>query len=257
MSVLSSEFEYFFLNNSFDVCINASGSGDVGYSIVNPLNDFESNALAVTKILDCIKSYQPKCKYLHISSAAVYGNPLKLPIQESDALSPLSPYGFNKLISETICREYYQIFGISIAIIRPFSVYGDGLKKQLLWDLCNFLSNSDYVELYGSGMESRDFIHVIDVVRIVDLIIEKTSFNCEIFNVANGQEVLIRDLVILVKNEFINKEIGFTGTQKAGDPLNWKADITKINTLGYLPLVNLKDGIENYTKWFRKLKYAQ
>ena len=90
VSVLSSDFDALFGEEKFDVCINASGSGNVSYSMLHPLSDFEYNAAAVVKVLDCIRKYQPSCKYLHISSAAVYGNPKKLPILETDLAEPLS-----------------------------------------------------------------------------------------------------------------------------------------------------------------------
>lgn len=257
LSVLSSDFEQLFISNSFDICINASGSGNVGYSIENPLSDFEANSLAVFKILDCIKKHQPSCKYLHISSAAVYGNPINLPIIETDKLTPLSPYGFHKLISETICKEFYQLFGISIAIIRPFSVYGNGLKKQLLWDICQKLESKNNIELFGTGRESRDFIHIDDLVQIIDLIINKTNFECDVFNVANGEETTINNLTTIFKRYFHGKEISFSGKSKIGDPLNWKANINKIISLGYSPKVKLEDGVENYITWFKQLKNAK
>jgi UDP-glucose 4-epimerase len=257
LSVLSSDFEQLFISNSFDVCINASGSGNVGFSVENPLSDFEANALAVFKILDCIKKHQPSCKYLHISSAAVYGNPIKLPINENDGTNPLSPYGFHKLMSETICKEFHQLFGISIAIIRPFSVYGNGLKKQLLWDICQKLENNNTIELFGTGMESRDFIHINDLVQIIDLIISKATFKCDVFNVANGEETTIKNLATIFKSYFLGKEISFSGKSKIGDPLNWKADINKMISLGYSPKVILEDGVSNYITWFKQLKNAK
>ncbi len=254
LSVLSSDFEKLFTSNTFDVCINASGSGNVGYSIENPLSDFEANTLAVFKILDCIKKHQPSCKYLHISSAAVYGNPIKLPINENDETNPLSPYGFHKLMSETICKEFHRLFGISIAIIRPFSVYGNGLKKQLLWEICQKIESNNTIELFGTGMESRDFIHINDLVQIIELIISKATFKCEVFNVANGEETTIKYLATIFKSYFLGKEISFSGKSKIGDPLNWKADISKIISLGYKPKVILEDGVSNYITWFKQLK---
>lgn len=256
LSVLSSDIERLFLNNSFDVCINASGSGNVGYSLENPLSDFEANTIAVFKILDCIKKFQPRCKYLHISSAAVYGNPIKLPIKETEELSPLSPYGFHKFMSETICREFHQLFGLSIVIIRPFSVYGNGLKKQLLWDICQKLDINNKIELFGTGMESRDFIHINDLVQIVDLIVLKSSFKCEIFNAGNGKETTIKKVASIFESVAYDKEIRFSGESKIGDPLNWEADINKIISLGYSPKVNFEEGVRNYIYWFNQLKNA-
>src|SRR5690606_29595865 len=95
-----------FESHQFDFCINASGSGNVGTSIKYPLKDFNANCHEVIKVLDAARVYNRSVKYLHISSAAVYGNPEKLPVNESDSLNPLSPYGWHKLLSEQVCKEY-------------------------------------------------------------------------------------------------------------------------------------------------------
>lgn len=254
LSVLSADFEQLFINHMFDVCINASGSGNVGFSVENPLSDFEANSLSVFKILDSIKKYQPTCKYIHISSAAVYGNPTQLPIEESAVLAPLSPYGYHKMISESICKEFHHLYNSSIAIIRPFSVYGNGLKKQLLWDICQKLQVNNTINLFGTGNESRDFIHIIDLVAVIDLIIKKSKFDCDIYNAANGEETCIRFLADIFEKKYNNtKIIYFSGLQKTGDPLNWKADINKLNNLGYIASISLEEGVSNYINWFKQI----
>jgi nucleoside-diphosphate-sugar epimerase len=176
-----------------------------------------------------------------------------LPIREIDELAPISPYGVHKLISETICEEFNQLFGIPVAIIRPFSVYGKGLKKQLLWDICQQIKTQNSIELFGSGIESRDFIHITDLVRIIDLIILNSNFECEVFNVANGEETTIFSLSKIFESYFDGKEISFSGKSKTGDPLNWKADISNIINIGYRKEVNLEDGILDYITWFNQI----
>src|SRR5688572_8068708 len=85
VSRLSPEWDEIFSENKYDVCINAAGSGNVPYSMSHPLIDFEANSLDTIRILEAIRKFNKVCKYLHISSAAVYGNPEQLPIVE-DAL---------------------------------------------------------------------------------------------------------------------------------------------------------------------------
>jgi UDP-glucose 4-epimerase len=252
VSRLSPEWEGIFSSNTFDYCINASGTGSVPFSMTHPFTDFESNALDVIRILDNIRRLMPGCRYLHISSAAVYGNPRNLPVREEDVLHPLSPYGWHKLVSEQICREYHEIFGVAIVIVRPFSVYGSGLNKQLLWDVCKKLQLEDKVTLYGTGKESRDFIHVEDLCALLDIIIHKSSFTLEVYNAANGQQVTIENIVGLLHSSFeCDKEMCFNGNQRAGDPLNWEADTTKIIALGYRPAITLEQGIQEYVQYFK------
>jgi UDP-glucose 4-epimerase len=252
VSRLSPEWEEIFSTNTFDYCINASGSGNVPFSMTHPFADFESNALDVIRVLDGIRRLMPGCRYLHISSAAVYGNPKNLPVREEDILHPLSPYGWHKLASEQICREYHEIYKLAIAIVRPFSVYGSGLNKQLLWDVCKKLQNEDKVTLYGTGKESRDFIHIEDLCAVLGIIIHKSSFALDVYNAANGKQVSIQSIVNLLHGFFeSSKGMHFSGDQRAGDPLNWEADITKITALGYCPAITLEHGVQQYVQYFK------
>ncbi|RIW11801.1 SDR family oxidoreductase, partial [Algoriphagus lacus] len=94
---LNPDYNLLFNFETFDVCINCSGAANVGDSLINPLRDFQLNTLNVFKILDAIRTFQPTCKFINLSSAAVYGNPVILPISESALTLPLSPYGFHKM----------------------------------------------------------------------------------------------------------------------------------------------------------------
>jgi UDP-glucose 4-epimerase len=255
VSILSSDFEKLFIENIFTLCINASGIGNVGYSLEHPLSDFESNTAAVAKVLDTIRKYQPTCKYMHISSAAVYGSPQKLPILETDILAPLSPYGFHKLMSEQLCKEYHQLYHLPIAIIRPFSVYGKGLKKQLIWDVCSKLSVSDKITLFGTGKESRDFLNVEDLALLIDIVAQKSPFNCNVYNAASGKETFIEEVVDIFKNYLGNRiSINFSGKIKQGDPMNWCADISLIRHFGFETKTDFKDSVINYINWHQSLK---
>lgn len=242
-----------FMNNHFDYCVNAAGSGDVSYSVSHPFEDFGSNTLDTMRLLDAIRKFRPQCKYIHISSAAVYGNPGKLPVCESDPCQPISPYGYHKWMSELICREYHHLFGIPVAIMRPFSVYGERQRKQLLWDTCKKLAAADEIRLFGTGLESRDFIHVRDLARLIGYIIENSNFDATVYNAASGIETTIREIADLFMQCYNGKKnIIFSGERRAGDPLNWRADITKSLQTGFKPEITLQQGIAQYKIWFEQ-----
>jgi dTDP-glucose 4,6-dehydratase/UDP-glucose 4-epimerase len=256
MSRLSPALEEVFTVANYDVCINASGSGNVNYSMTHPFSDFEANSLDTIRVLDCIRRLQPACRYIHLSSAAVYGNPEKLPVQETDSTRPLSPYGWHKLIAENICHEYTSIYNLQTAILRPFSVFGPHLKKQLFWDLyikCKS-STANAVALWGTGRETRDFIYITDLVLIIDLLIQKAPMRGEIYNVAEGKETSIAGVAELFKSElFPAVDISFNQQVRDGDPLNWRADISRIQSLGFKQTVSFRQGIENLIQWLRSL----
>jgi UDP-glucose 4-epimerase len=245
-----SDYDSAFRHMKYDICINCSGAASVPESLQNPLKDYHLNAVNVFKILDAIQKYQPDCKFLNLSSAAVYGNPKSLPVQESAVPDPLSPYGFHKLQSEQICREFYEFYKIQTCSIRIFSVYGTGLKKQLFWDLYNKAKTGIPFTLFGTGNESRDFISVHDLVKAIELIAEFSDFKSDIINVANGEEILIKDAVSFFFNFFGQHIVySFSGETREGDPVNWKANISKLNSLGYHPSVDINSGLREYYEW--------
>lgn len=239
----------------FDVVINCAGSGNVSFSMQNPLFDFEMNCFETIKILDELKKYS-NTKYIHLSSAAVYGNPTIKPITESTALSPVSPYGYHKMIAEQICKEFFTMFNCKIAILRPFSVYGPGLKKQMFWDWNQkTISNNQEIELFGTGNESRDYIYINDLVRSLAVIIDHSSFDLDVYNVASGSETLIKDAAKIFfssREEKINYK--FNDIVRSGDPLNWKADISKLKSLGFELVFSLEQGISDLKTWLKTQK---
>jgi dTDP-glucose 4,6-dehydratase/UDP-glucose 4-epimerase len=250
----SPDFQNIFRQHKFDVCINASGAASVPESIKNPGRDFELNVNNVFHLLDAIRLYAPTCKFINLSSAAVYGNPEQMPVREDSALNPVSPYGFHKWQAEQLCQEFYIGFEIPTCSIRIFSAYGPGLKKQIFWDLYLKSQQSSTIELFGNGTESRDFIFIEDISLAVDCLIKKGSFRGSVYNLAFGQGKSIR----FVSESFLNAlgwkgELVFNGVNRTGDPNYWEADISKIRQLGFVPTTTLDLGIKKYIEWLSQL----
>lgn len=249
------DFEQIFKKEQFDVCINASGNGSVPISINRPLFDFELNTYNVVKLLDAIRLHNSTCKFINLSSAAVYGNPSSLPIKEQDMLKPLSPYGWHKVYSEQICREYYYLYNIQTINLRLFSVYGEGLRKQLFWDIYQKCLRSKTIELFGSGEETRDFIYINDLIYALDVVMHKGLFNGEAVNIASGIETTIKEAAgILCKNINESIKIGFNDIVKPGDPLNWRADVTILKSFGFKGTASISEGLKNTAKWLKESK---
>ncbi|MEO6287389.1 MAG: SDR family oxidoreductase [Dyadobacter sp.] len=250
----NSDYQNIFQNNPFDVCINCSGAASVPDSIKNPFRDFTLNTYNVVKMLDAIRTNQPGCKFINLSSAAVYGNPTELPVHEKLPLNPISPYGIHKMQAEQVCQTYSSFYNIPTCSLRIFSAYGNGLKKQLFWDLYRKAKNSGAIEMFGTGNETRDFIHVDDVVRAIQCCISNAPFIGEAINVANGEEIKISSVVAIFLSHFQSeKAVNFNNVEKKGDPLNWKADISQLKTLGYFPTVSINQGLERYFLWANQI----
>lgn len=248
-----SDFTELLLRNQYSTIVNAAGSGNVGFSVTHPLGDFESNCFETAKVLDAIRLTGARSAYVHISSAAVYGNPERIPVKEEHAVQPLSPYGWHKYMSELLCREYFQLYGIRSCIVRPFSVYGPGLRKQLFWDIYHKAMEKPAIELFGTGKESRDFIYIDDLVAAVEILLQESALGAECYNVANGIETTIKEAAELFVRHFPRAiPISFNGQTKSGDPLNWQADISKLRALGFRPRMEIGEGLQMTYDWIRR-----
>jgi UDP-glucose 4-epimerase len=252
----NSDFSFVFQNVKYDFCINCSGASSVPESMTNPMRDYFLNTVNVFKILEAIKKFQPTCRFLNLSSAAVYGNPQILPVKETASPNPLSPYGIHKLQAEQLCKEFYDFYGIKTCSLRIFSVYGNGLQKQLFWDLFWKAKTGHPFKLYGTGNESRDFIHISDLLKAIDLITKFCPFASDVINVGNGQEIMIKNAVSTFFS-FFNSEIAYTfsGDSREGDPINWKADISTLISYGYNPSIDINAGLKSYYKWISLNKH--
>jgi len=246
----NSDFNSVFQENKFELCINCSGAASVPNSMKNPMRDYFLNTVNVFKILEAIFKFQPDCKFLNLSSAAVYGNPQYLPVKETAIPNPLSPYGLHKLQAEHLCKEFSDFFNLKTCSLRIFSVYGAGLQKQLFWDLYQKAKSGKSFTLYGTGNESRDFINITDLVRAIELVVENSDFKADIINIANGREILIKNAVSIFFKNFKEKiDYSFSGDSRKGDPVNWLADTSKLVSYGYTPSVDMTTGLKKYYDW--------
>jgi UDP-glucose 4-epimerase len=249
-------FTSLFSTQKFDFCINATGAANVQFSFHNPGLDYSLNVSNVYLMLDAIRQSSPGCRFINLSSAAVYGNPSRLPIEETALLEPLSPYGRHKLYSEQICNEFYYFYNIPTVSLRIFSAYGPGLRKQLFWDLYNKLTSGDNeVTLWGTGRESRDFIYIDDLLLAIECIMKHCDFKGQAINVSSGVENTIAEAVNIFRECLgVKTSISFNNEEKVGDPKNWRADISILSSMGFEPRSGLSAGLQNYAKWVKELQ---
>ncbi|QND21365.1 NAD-dependent epimerase/dehydratase family protein [Rhizobium leguminosarum bv. viciae] len=236
--------------------VHVAGNANVGRSIEDPRYDFVNSVDLFSLVLDHVRRVSLETKVLFTSSAAVYGQPKVLPITEELAPSPISPYGYHKWMCEQLSREYSSLYEVSVASIRIFSAYGAGLRKQILWDLCEKCRSDGPVQLGGDGSETRDFIHAKDIARAISCIVRGGTFNGEVYNVASGVETSISDLAhhVLSAYGIPFDRLGFSGSSRIGDPKNWRADVRRLEALGFSPTIDFVAGVAEYVDWYKKLR---
>jgi len=234
-----------------DILIHAAGRSSVPNSVTDPAADFNSGPPVVFQLLDALRLHSPKTIFLFLSSAAVYGNPAKLPIHESSAISPISPYGCHKYQSELLVREFAEIYGGRSASIRIFSAYGKGLKRQLLWDVCQKAWGNNQISLLGTGNEARDFIHITDICRALEFISGQSDLVGQPINLCSGISSPIQEIAELIASYFRHQpSIIFSGVQQLGAPVRWQGETSWLKSRGFNSSISIADGVKEYVEWF-------
>jgi UDP-glucose 4-epimerase len=233
-----------------DVIVHCAGSGSVAGSLTHPMQDFERTVLTTLNLLEYLRLHSPTTALIYPSSAAVYGNAESLPILESFPRLPISPYGVHKMITEDLIRSYARQFSIPAAIVRYFSLYGSGLKKQLLWDTCRKIDKGDF-EFYGTGNEIRDWLHIKDAVSLIFFLSYQDLQKPLIVNGGSGKGTTTQVIIKTILQK-MNLSITphFSGIPRPGDPLGYIADVTSTRKLGWKSNITIESGIDEYVQWY-------
>ena len=242
---------------AFDAIIHCAGGSSVAKSISDPAEDFRKTVNSTLAVLEFVRTRSPGALVVYPSSAAVYGEHDNSPIGIADSLLPVSPYGFHKKIAEELCFSYRNSFGVNSAVIRFFSIYGSGLRRQLIWDACRKLSdNPDGAEFWGTGDETRDWIHVSDAARLIHACLVSDS-PPHILNGGSGIKTTIADTLrqLCVALGIDNAFVRFNGYGKSGDPCYYCADTGESRAIGWQPVVSLESGLKGYVEWFRENRH--
>lgn len=241
-----------YVTGRLDCVIHCAGGSSVGNSVEHPLREFQRTVGSTVYVLEFLRTKQPGAAIIYPSSAAVYGNQADAPISECNKIVPVSPYGFYKKIVEDLCESYARSFSVPAVIIRFFSIYGAGLQKQLLWDGCTKLcSGEKTVSFYGTGSETRDWLHVQDAAELICLL-AKSPVGFEIFNGGSGKRMTVEEILSMLSGELgTSTEILMGNEDKPGDPRHYWADISRARQLGWAPRHKIEDGLREYAKWFK------
>lgn len=235
-----------------DVIVHCAGGASVGFSVEQPAIDFNLTVDTTSQVLEFIRLHSPSTKLVYPSSAAVYGQVKTLPISEDALLKPVSPYGLHKQMAEGLCQMYSHQFNVSVAIVRLFSIYGVGLRKQLLWDACRKFEQGE-CDFFGTGREIRDWLYVEDVAKLLIKAAWNATPLCPIVNAGAGEGVLVKDILQQVSEQIgLNIAPLFSFQLKAGDPNAYIADIAKARAWNWKPEINWREGVSTYVNWYKQ-----
>lgn len=239
----------------FDLIVHCAGSGSVGRSFEEPYIDFQRTVECTSSVLEFARLFSKSSRLIYPSSPAVQGIHDSSPFVETDICNPVSPYGTHKKMAEDLCTSYTKHFGIDIVVIRFFSIYGPWLKKQLIWDACNkIVSAEQKVEFWGTGNETRDWIHVEDAAGFIGFLGSMPD-PPSIINGASGKSYTIRETLLLLRRVLGSSvEIEFNMSVRQGDPKFYLANMSRSKSLGWSPSISFEDGLSDYCSWFKSFR---
>lgn len=242
------------ISRKADTIVHCAGGSTVGVSITEPYLDYHKTVNSTLELLEFIRLYSSSSSLIYLSTAAVYGSKEDLAITESDTTNPVSPYGFHKLASENICKSYAYCFGLKVSIVRLFSIYGEGLRKQLLWEACNKIMNAnEKVIFFGTGNETRDWLHVNDVATLVLQLASLNNSQLQIYNGSFGVRITVKEILFMLRDLLGRNEIEieFNQQHKEGDPQFYLGSTEKVLETGWVHTLQIDEGLKKYVNWYK------
>lgn len=233
-----------------DAVVHLAGGALVGSSIVHPGEDFRRSVEGAQHLLEWLRTDAPGARLVVASSAAVYGNGHSEPIVETAPYAPTSPYGTHKAMVEMLSCSYARQYGLSVAIVRLFSVYGRGLRKQLVWEIGKRLHEGErLIKLGGTGEEQRDFVHISDAARLLLAAADHADASSPLFNGCSDHGTSIAELAKLITARFADVSVEFSGQARTGDPTYLVGDPARARKAGLSARVALEKGIFDTLDW--------
>ena len=240
------------LVKDIDAVVHHAALVSVPESIKNPVLTNDVNVNGTLNLLKASADSNVR-RFVYASSCAVYGNAETLPINENCPPMPTSPYGVSKLAAESYVRVFYEVFGLETVCLRYFNVYGPRqVHSQYSSVMTQFLENLEEkrsLVIFGDGEQTRDFVHVRDIVKANLLALKRDGVAGETFNIATGVSTAINQLARMLI-EVTGKNVKVEHSEpREGDIKHSYADISEAKKkLQYAPNISLREGLKELAK---------
>lgn len=225
------------------------------FSLNDPFKDLEVNAKGMLNMLEIAK--KQNIKIVFTSNSGICGSPDFIPVDETHKDKPSTPYDANKLVSEHYCKIYHNIYGVKCIIFRLATVYGPRQKvnlklgwRPLVATLITDVYNGNNPTIFGSGNQTRDLIHVSDVVQGLTKGFNSNIDNAEVFLLSTNTETSVNQVLEMIfeitgKKTNVNKK-----PENPGDIPRMFLSFEKARkAVGFEPKITLRDGIKDYLNW--------
>ena len=218
----------------------------VPQSVQEPLQTWQINVQGTANVLEAARQQGVK-RVMFACSSAIYGNGPDLPYKETAPKDCQSPYALSKLMGLELCQMYTRVYGLETVPLIYFNVFGNGQNPHspyaaVIAKFMQLAAEGKPLGIDWDGCQSRDFVHVRDVVQ-ANLLAALKGVPGEAYNVARGETCSLLELADLLDNISGQKLMRVFRPKRAGDVKLSSANITKIRALGYAPAVSLAEGL--------------
>jgi len=249
-----------FRKEKFEIICSLAAQAGVRFSIENPEPYIDSNVVGFLNLLECARNFNIK-HLVYASSSSVYGLNSSVPFSvENKVDSPISLYAATKKSNELMAHSYSHLFKIPTTGLRFFTVYGPwGRPDMALFLFTDAISNDKSIKVFNNGDMERDFTYVDDIINGVLKVIEGNLENrktnqkyYKIYNIGNNKSVKLMDFITAIEASLDKKAIKKLMPLQDGDVLKTWANIESFKTdYEYTPKVEIKEGVDNFVKWYK------
>jgi UDP-glucose 4-epimerase len=223
-------------------------------SIDFPIDDAEINVLGTLRVLEAAREAGVR-KVVVSSSAGIFGELKTLPIREDHPIEPDTPYGATKLCEEKLALSYAKLYELEAVCLRYFNVFGPNQRFDAYGNVIPIfvfkMLNGETLTIHGDGEQTRDFVHVNDVVQ-ANLRAAESRGVSGAFNLGSGSRITINRLVELLREVSGLKPVVRHGPPRPGDVRDSLADISAARrAFGFNPTTDMQQGLANYVAWAR------
>lgn len=210
-----------------------------------------NNLLATQKLLDACTGWPAGNRLVYASSSSIYGQAEALPTYETTTPRPFSPYGVTKLAAEQLCFSFCDNFGVDASALRYFTVYGPRQRPDMAFTrLCNSALDNTEIQIFGDGLQTRDFTFVEDIVAATRAAASAPAAVGRAYNVGGGTRISLRAVIDLL-GEISEREIPTVHAPKQEGDVRDTAASTELaqRDLGFQPTVTFEEGLRQQWEW--------